>query len=95
MVETRDPYAIECGARLRRTRAALNPRFRVRTRFADHTGIDANNLAKWEYGDALVPPYYVQRLRDLFGVNHDWIYGGDASSLRHDLAVKLLGPEEE
>lgn len=88
--DKRTPYNIACGSRLRKTREALDfPKLR---RFAENTGIAESNLTKWENGYALVPPHYTQRLKEVFGVTHDWIYGGDASSLRHDLAIKLLKP---
>lgn len=83
-----DPYAVEVGARLRATRKALG--VTVLRRFAENTGIDEDNLSNWERGIALVPQYYIQRLKETNGVTHDWIYGGDPAGLRHELAQKLL-----
>lgn len=84
----KDPYAVEVGQRLRLAREALD--YRVMRRFAENTGIDEDNLSNWERGVSLVPPSYVQRLKELFGITHEWIFGGDASTMRHDLARALL-----
>lgn len=84
----KDPYAIEVGKRLRQARMALD--YRVLRAFAENTGTDEDNLGNWERGVSLVPPPYVQRLKELFGITHEWIFGGDASTMRHDLARALL-----
>jgi len=81
-------HAKESGERLRRIRRALGvPKLR---RFAENTGIDEDNLSNWELGKALVPAWYIQRLKEIYGVSHDWIYGGDPARLPHDVAQKLL-----
>ena len=56
---------------------------------ADATSNTHDNLSGYERGKSLVPPLYVQRLKTLFGVSHDWIYGNDLSCMRPDLAVKI------
>lgn len=88
----RDPYAIEVGSRLRAIRRALG--YERINRFAENTGTDEDNLSNWERGVSVVPQWYVQRLKELFGVTHDWIYGGDASTLRQDLSLALLSVDK-
>lgn len=83
-----DDYKNEVGQRLRRTRIALG--VRNLRRFAENTGVDEDNLSNWERGVALVPAWYIQRLKENFGVTHDWIFGGDPAGLRFELAQKLL-----
>jgi len=87
-IDERDPHAIEVGLRLRAAREALG--YKVLRRFAENTGVDEDNLSNWERGVSMVPVSYVQRLKEVFGVTHDWIFGGDASTMRHDLARALL-----
>lgn len=84
---TRDPYAIKCGHRLRIVRLALG--HPVLRRFAEITGEHENNLSAWENGKRIVPTSYIQKLRELFGVSHDWIYGGDPSTMRADLSLEV------
>lgn len=84
----RSTYNVACGQRLRQTRTALG--YPVMRHFADNTGVSEGNLHNWEMGVSLVPPRYIEKLRQLFGITHDWIYGGEAGGLRHDLAIKLL-----
>lgn len=78
---------ISSGKRLRRTRKALG--FRTIRQFASATGVDESNISKWESGAALVPPWFVERLRLSHKVSHDWIYGGDTYSLPSGLAAKI------
>jgi DNA-binding transcriptional regulator YiaG len=92
MANERSNYALECGTRLRKTREALGSR--VLRRFAENTGVPEDSLQKWEKGGVLVPPWYVARLKDLFGISHDWIYSGDASKMAYDLTTKLLKPDD-
>lgn len=88
-------FKSECGQRLRQTRIALD--YPVLRHFAENTGVTEGNLHNWEMGVSLVPPRYVQKLRELFGISHDWIYGGDATGLKYEIAIKLLGagPSQE
>lgn len=85
----RSPYHIEVGARLRRTRKAINAVYEKMNVFATDTGTDEDNLGNWERGVSLTPPEYVRRLKGLFGITFDWIYDGDASTMRMDLTRKL------
>ena len=87
----RNPDHIDAGKRLRQAREALG--FTSIRAFADATGTDEDNLSNWERGVSLVPPWYIQRLKVNHGITFDWIYGGDAASLRHDLAIKILSPD--
>lgn len=87
----KDPYAVECGGRLRRARGAAG--FPVRRRFAEYTRVDENNIQKWENGEALVPAAFVKQLRPL-GITHDWIFAGDASGMPQRLHAKLLSEDD-
>jgi transcriptional regulator with XRE-family HTH domain len=89
----KDPYKIACGARLRKTRIALG--YTSVRKFARIMSEAEDNLGKWERGVAQVPPAFIGKMKELFGVTHDWIYDGDASGIRHELAIKLLRPEDE
>ncbi len=89
--KSRDPDTIAAGARLRATRLALG----VETvrRFAELTRVHENKLSKYENGAAMVPPSYVTKLNDAYGVTHDWIYGAIRRGLPHELVLKLMeGP---
>ncbi len=86
----KDPYAIECGDRLRRARVAAG--FPIRRRFAEYMHEEENNIQKWENGSALVPAAFVRDLKPL-GITHDWVYGGDASGMPQRLHVKLLSED--
>jgi DNA-binding transcriptional regulator YiaG len=84
----RDPSAIAAGERLKATRIALgHPN---RRRFAQLMDVPDSNLAKWEYGAAMVPPGVVSKLKKVYGVSHDWIYDGERKSLPYELALKLM-----
>ena len=76
------------AARLRRARLAVQ--VKSQKRLADLTGESEHNISKWESGGALIPPHYVQKLRELYGITHDWIYANEAGSLSHDLRLKIL-----
>lgn len=86
-------YKAAVGRRLKLTRLALDYRY-VRE-FANLTGIGEANLSNWERGISLVPAEYVQKLKRLFQITHDWVYGGDPSGLRRELRDKLLEAERD
>lgn len=86
----RAEYHIECGERLRRTRYALDYGYRKLRRFAQLTGTNEDNLSNWERGEHMVPQWYIQNLKEIYGISHDWIYGNDASCMKADLALKIL-----
>lgn len=88
--ERKEEY-VAIGKRLRMARNAVD--YTSLRAFARDTGIDEDNLSNWERGVALVPPWYVQKLKTLFGITHDWVYGGDSSTLPHQMAVKILSPD--
>lgn len=84
------------GNRLRLFRFALaefRDEYALKTlrTFAGRTGTDEDNLANWELGRSLVPNYYVQRLKDQFGVSYlfEWIYGADDSGLPGRLSTEI------
>lgn len=84
-----DPYAIECGLRLRATREALG--YTTAREFANLTGVTEDALSAWERGRNLVRQDYVRRLKRRFGVTFEWIFDGDASSLPHSLYSQIHG----
>ena len=84
-----DPYAIECGLRLRATREALG--YPTAREFATLTGVTEDALSAWERGRNLVRQDYVRRLKRRFGVTFEWIFDGDASSLPHSLYNQIHG----
>jgi hypothetical protein len=90
--DERKPFDIECGRRLRSARFALG--YSVLARFAENTGTNEDNLSNWERGISLVPADYVQRLKEVFGVSHDWIYGEDASCMKPELAMQILSVDK-
>lgn len=91
-------HKISAGKRLRAARMALG--FPTIRQFAAVMGVPETNLSKWESGEALVPTYFTERLRQTFKVDHNWIYGGDPANLPHHLAVEIArvsinaGPED-
>lgn len=87
MVNGGDDMKVMAGRRLRRTRLALG--FLTIRHFAHATGVGESNIAKWESGFALVPPWFVERLRMVYKISHDWIYGGDTYLLPTGLAGKI------
>lgn len=90
MAEASDPKG-EYGARLRQAREALGWNIR---RLAQLTDISEDSLSNWERGVAGVPPWYVSKLKEKFGITHDWIYHGDRRSLPFEIAIKLEAEEE-
>lgn len=90
-------YIRQCGQRLEMARVALG--YSNRSAFvrllAGETVDEAdlkrrlNQLEKWERGTALVRPWFVDRLKRIFGVTQDYIYSNDKSGLRSDLALKI------
>lgn len=82
------PEAIEAGRRLKATRLALG--FLTVRRFAQIIDWDESKLTKYENGIVLVPVRLISKLRQRFGVDHNWIYDADMSRLPHDLVEKLI-----
>lgn len=92
MAKPRKRVYVEAGKRLRRTREALG--FYQAVKFAELTGVTKDNLSNWERGIAEVPTEFVKKLKATFGVDHNWIYGGDPSGLRAELRDKLLSEDK-
>lgn len=91
--EERDPAAVAAGMRLRKARVAAGvPTVR---RLAQLTDEPEANVGKWERGEAMVPPEFVEKLRTIYRIDHNWIYAGDASSLPHKLAINLLAKDND
>lgn len=87
------------GDRLRQLRFGLAefaeaPHYKTMRTFADLTETDEDNLSNWERGVSLVPPIYVQRLKEQFGISFvfEWIYGGDKSGLSDRLTTAIFKP---
>lgn len=80
---------MEAGRRLRQTREALG--YETGRAFAERTGKDEDALNTYELGKVLVPPIYVAKLNELWGVTHDWIYSGRVLSLPVELVEMLNG----
>lgn len=87
------PEAIEAGKRLRRTREALG--FTTVRRFSQIVDEDESKLTKYENGIAMPPARFVSKLRQKYGVDHNWIYDNDMSRLPHDLVEKLIAESKE
>lgn len=84
-------FKVAVGDRLRRLRVALG--HESLRQFAKDTGVGENRLGNWENGVALVPAWYIERIRKSHGsrnVTHDWIYSGDPSGLEESIRKKLL-----
>lgn len=83
------------GLRLRQTRMALcvkDKEFSSLRYFAEKTGVDEDNLSNWERGVAFTPHWYIQRLKDRWGVTFDWIFGDDRTGLPGWLGEALGAP---
>lgn len=100
MADTRDPYKIACGRRLIIARMAKG--YSERGEFVEDTLAaetpeertrSVKRLEKWENGGALVPPWFVEKLKRLMGITHDYIYSGDTSGMSQGLLTKILRVE--
>ena len=83
-------FAVACGQRLRITREALGVET-VRA-FAKKTRVEEDRLGAWELGKNQVPPWYIQRLKRMFGVTHEYIFGGDLAGLPNSIAEQVPLP---
>ncbi|MCB7127906.1 MAG: helix-turn-helix transcriptional regulator [Candidatus Brocadiales bacterium] len=59
------------------------------TKFCDRTKIAKNTWNQWEKAHGRPGLDHAVRLCETLGVTLDWIYFGDASSLPHNIALKL------
>lgn len=74
------------GRRLQLSRAALGV---SQSEFADRCEIARNTYNQYEKGVNKPPVEAALKMRELYGLTLDWIYAGDPSTLRHDLADKI------
>ncbi len=96
-------YKAECGRRLIIAREVLGYAKRapfVRALFGDDDPEqfkrDEDNVRTWENGAALVPAEFVDKhLKKPFGISQDYIFSGDFSTMRPDLALKIQHLEAE
>lgn len=95
--DVKSRHAILCGRRLRAARRATG--YDTIRWFAEVMKENEDNISNWERGVSLVPTEFTARLRALFGITADWIYAGDASTMKPDLAIKITnlmnGHQEE
>lgn len=87
MPKKSDPFREAVGTRLAQLRVAKG--FQKQRHFAAELAVPEDTYTKWEKGKALIPPYYVALLKQLFGVTADWVYFGDASALPQTLYADL------
>ena len=76
------------GKRLQLTREVLGFN---QADFADRCGIARNTYNQYEMGVNRPPVEAALKLRELFGLTLDWIYAGDSSALKYELADKIKG----
>ena len=95
-------FNYQCGRRLILMRTALGYPTRakfVRAVFGDDDPAqfkrDEDNVRKWEVDGTLVPAEFVNIIKELFGVSHDYIYAGDSSAMRPELSVEVQRLERE
>lgn len=85
--DSRDPYRVAVGQRLREVRLALD--YDTARGFAEILEVDEDRLGKWETGVNLLPPPYALKLRRRFAVTTDWLYAGDPTGLPARLYQRL------
>ena len=74
------------GKRLKLSREALGV---SQSDFADRCEIARNTYNQYEKGVNKVPVDAALKMRELYGLTLDWIYVGDPSGLRHEIADKI------
>jgi len=94
--ESRDApvnYLKECGERLERVRLALGypkrPAF-IRDLFGNQleeseVARRRAQLEKWESGEVLARPWFVDHLKAVFNVTQDYVFSGDKRGLTFEL----------
>jgi transcriptional regulator with XRE-family HTH domain len=75
------------GARLALTRSALGMTAGV---FAATAGIASNTYSQYENGKRLPKLEFALRLCERFELTLDWIYRGDPSGLKYNLAEQII-----
>jgi transcriptional regulator with XRE-family HTH domain len=74
------------GKRLKLSRTALGL---GQGEFADRLDIARNTYNQYEKGVNKPPVESALKMRELFGLTLDWIYAGDPSALKWELADKI------
>lgn len=74
------------GKRLQLSREALGV---SQSEFADRCEIARNTYNQYEKGVNKPPVDAALKMRELYGLTLDWIYAGDPSTLRHEIADKI------
>lgn len=75
------------GRRLRAARKALGL---TQAQAAEDLHTSNNNLSMWESGHRGIDPYKASRFVERYGLTLDWLFRGDPSGVRNDLAPRLL-----
>lgn len=75
------------GKRLKALRIAKG--FDTMRAFANDLGVEEDRYDTWEKGKALIPPQYIEALRQRYGITSDWLYFGDPSGLNVGLFQAL------
>ena len=78
---------IAVGRRLQLTREALES---AQGTFAGSAGIPKNTYSQYEGGKRLPRLDFAVRLCDRYELTLDWIYRGDPSGLKYNLAEKII-----
>ncbi|MBF0267840.1 MAG: helix-turn-helix transcriptional regulator [Alphaproteobacteria bacterium] len=82
-------YRMRAGERLQAARLALG--YKSGKDFADATGVAESALSDWEKGSDWVSPWYVSKLRKLYGIDHNWLYDGSLVELPDSLFRAIHG----
>ena len=72
--------------RLRVLRKAFE---KTQAQLGDKIGVGGTAVSNYEKGSRAVEPYAAFRLKVLFSIPFEWLYGGDESTLSPGLAEKL------
>ncbi len=87
----RDPESV--GYRLRLTRVAIGVldggRPIAQGAFAEAAQLQPNTYNQFEQGRRLISVQAALQICDAYGITLDWIYAGDPSGLRYDLATVI------
>ena len=78
--------AEKSGERLRASREALKL---TATQLAARLGVSRSRLSNWESGTSKVDIEYALILKTVYGLSLDWIFGGDLSTVKSDLAADI------
>jgi transcriptional regulator with XRE-family HTH domain len=88
--ESRDPFAVAVGSRLKAARIAAGY---TQRQFAKLLGLPASgNLSNWENGWAVMPPEYAPTIYRLTKITSDYLYLGEPAGLPFAVYQKLFPP---